>query len=118
MTHYDDIVYGAVLANLFEAARTSRSRIDLALHTPGGRWSGPWKRPVPPPPCPPAPVRVAVLPTLDERQACVLFLATRSAVYDGWTLWFGRWRTRAELAAIWPLNEYCWPNPYLPEEFS
>ncbi|MFI7527512.1 hypothetical protein [Nocardia salmonicida] len=116
------ITVEAILADLLEAARVSRSRINIAFDTPLGRICIPWKLPVPPPhppPCPPSPIRAAVLPALDERQAHALNRAAHSAAHDGWSLWGGRWRTYAERVALWSREPFlCWPNPFLPEEIS
>nr|WTA71273.1 hypothetical protein OHB51_35350 [Micromonospora sp. NBC_00855] len=130
----------AILADLLEAARASRSRINLAIDTPLGRIRIPWKLPVPPPPappCPPSPIRATVLPALDEHQALVLERAVGVAIHGRWQLWGEDWKLRdagenrctrgdsCAWCAWWrdpsleTLRGFCaWSNPFLPEEFS
>ncbi|WP_280304954.1 hypothetical protein [Nocardia neocaledoniensis] len=119
MSRRDRVIRNAVLADLLASARAARERAEVVCATPQGRWSGRRYIGPPPPICPPAPVRAAVPPALDEVQAHALDRAAHSAAHDGWSLWGGRWRNRAELAEIWSHETFlCWSNPFLPERFS
>lgn len=126
----------AILADLHAAIQAIRHR-DRVYETPRGRWSGRLRSQLPPPACPPALVRAAVPPSLDEGQALVLDLAVDIAIHGRWQLWGEGWQLRAVGANRCTRDDDCawcvwrrdprpetlpafrvWSNPFLPEGIS